>query len=267
MSEPHPYHNMSYKEVAAIYNDINFIPPDASVELGEYVRNIVGEGAKMLDIGAGAGRISVPIAAVTDMTALDLEHEMLKVSRQLANERGVTMRHVTGDVLNLPFPDNAFDAVITTNVFHQVPAWRDAIREAARVMRPGAPMLFGRSGLDENTNAYKMRSQLREFTASVMPDMRPTDAAGPALMQFLGEIGGRPAGGGKACAWTEDCSARDILERMESRRHNETWTLDDATLDAVMGRMRPWVEENIDDPDAEEKTEWSLDLFTVTGLA
>jgi ubiquinone/menaquinone biosynthesis C-methylase UbiE len=78
------YNEMSYVEIAEIYNDINKIPIDAAQELGLSVANILGEGRRILDLGGGAGRISVPIAAHTDMITIDIEHHMQKVARKLA---------------------------------------------------------------------------------------------------------------------------------------------------------------------------------------
>ena len=31
------------------------------------------------------------------------------------------MRNVVGNIMGLPYADNSFDAIITTNVLHQVP--------------------------------------------------------------------------------------------------------------------------------------------------
>jgi ubiquinone/menaquinone biosynthesis C-methylase UbiE len=70
------YNEMSYVEVAARYNDINHIPPAASDDLGKATAELVGENATILDLGAGAGRISVPIAKYSNMIAVDIEHHM-----------------------------------------------------------------------------------------------------------------------------------------------------------------------------------------------
>jgi len=267
MSEPHPYHDMSYKNVAAIYNDINNIPIEAANDLGQAVADIVGEGATIMDFGGGAGRISVPIAARTKMTALDIEVEMLRASNALAAERGIAMNHVTADVLHLPYADDSFDAIITTNVLHQVPDWRDALVEAARVMKPGAPMIFGRDVINEDSCASKMRSRLRETVGEIAPEMRPTDAAGPTMFQEIGNLGGKPAGMAIACQWIENVSPGAILERMQAKTHNETWSLDDQTHGELMSRMRPWTREQYPDLDAREDVEWSFQLFAVEGLA
>lgn len=267
MAEPHPYHEMSYKAVAPIYNAINNIPLAAARDLGRAVVDIVGAGARIVDLGGGAGRISVPIAENTRMTAVDIEQEMLRASKALAAERGVGMRHIVADVLKLPFADDSFDAMITTNVLHQVPAWRDALREAARVLKPGGKMLFGRDVLNEDSCAYRLRSKLREVTGEIAPALRPTDAAGPTLFKHLTEIGARPAGRVMACSWVERVSPAGVLERMQNKTHNETWSLDDETHGALMARLRPWAAQEFADLGADEDVRWSFEIITVVGLA
>lgn len=42
---------------------------------------------------------------------------------------------------HLPFKNSTFDALIAAHIYHLVPGWRDGLREAARVLKPGAPLL------------------------------------------------------------------------------------------------------------------------------
>ncbi len=261
------YNEMSYVEIAAIYNDINNIPLDAAEQLGRSVADIVGEGATMLDLGGGAGRISVPIAAHTKMIALDIEHHMQKASKKLGADRNIPIKNSVGTILKLPFADNTFDAVITTNVFHQVDCWRCAIRETARVLKPGGTFIIGRDILDPETNASKLRTASRIMTAGIDSDMIPTDAAGPALYEFIGKLGGKLGEEVDGCEWEEVISGRTILERMANRTNNETWSLSDATLSELMEEITEFAEDELEDIDKEETLLWKFGLQPIKGLA
>ncbi len=261
------YNRMSYVEVAKRYNDINHIPLDAATNLGKAVAELAGDGAQIVDLGGGAGRISVPVAACLDTVAMDIEHHMLRASSALAAQRSVSIGLCVGTVLRLPFADDRFDAVLITNVLHQVEGWRDALAETARILKPGGVLIMGRDILDEESCAGRLRQQSRQITAEVAPEMLPTDAAGPALFQHLMAMGGQGGPPVTACAWTERLSPRKILERMAERTHNETWSLDDAQLDGLMKRIRPWAEASFDDLDAEEEVHWSFGLSAIHGLA
>ena len=260
------YNAMSYVEVAKRYNDINHIPAEAANALGRAVASLAGEGARIADLGGGAGRISVPVAARTETVAVDIEPHMLGACRDLAARRGVRIGLAVGTVLQLPFADNRFDAILITNVLHQVERWRDALAEAARVLKPGGALIMGRDILDEESCAGRLRRQSRAITATVAPEMRPTDAAGPALFQQLQLMGGQAGPPVTACSWTERLSARDVLRRMADRTHNETWSLNDAQLGDLMRRITPWAEANFDDLDAAEDVAWSFGLSAVHGL-
>ena len=260
------YNEMSYVDVAAIYNDINNIPLDAAARLGASVGELVGEGATMMDFGGGAGRISVPIAANTRMLALDIEHHMLMASKKLAKDRNIPMKLATGTVLQTPFADNTFDAIITTNVLHQIEFWRDALMEAARVLKPEGTFVIGRDVLDEDSCAGQLRSMSRQITGEIAPEMIPTDAAGPALFQFITEKGWEMVRPVKACAWIECVSPATIMDRMADGTHNETWSLSREQIDALMARLRPWAEENFDDLHAEEDVQWEFMLYPIHGV-
>ena len=261
------YNEMSYADIAKTYNDINRIPEEAAHRLGEAVAAIAGDGARIADLGGGAGRISVPVAACARTVAVDIEPQMLKASQALAAERGIVMGHAAATLLQLPFAAASFDAVLIANVLHQVERWRDALAEAARVLKPGGALIIGRDILDENSCAGRLRRQSRAITSELAPEMRPTDAAGPALLEQIAGMGGRPEAPVTACAWTETLSPRKVLQRMASRTHNETWSLEDRQLAALMARIEPWAASNFENLDAEEAVQWSFGLYPIKGLA
>jgi ubiquinone/menaquinone biosynthesis C-methylase UbiE len=95
--------------------------------------------ARVLDLGCGAGHVSFNVAArAREVVAYDLSAEMLTVVAQAAGERGLN-NIVTrqGVAEHLPFPDRSFDCVLSRFSAHH---WRDfeaALREVARVLKPG----------------------------------------------------------------------------------------------------------------------------------
>ncbi|MDE1466363.1 ArsR/SmtB family transcription factor [Aurantiacibacter sp. D1-12] len=109
---------------------------------------------RLLDIGTGTGRIAELLAPHAEhIVALDKSLDMLRVARArlqaLAPEK---VELAQGDFTNLPFPAASFDTVLLHQVLHfaQDPAL--AIKEAARVTRPGgriAVVDLARHELDE----------------------------------------------------------------------------------------------------------------------
>ncbi|MBE0617325.1 MAG: class I SAM-dependent methyltransferase, partial [Proteobacteria bacterium] len=70
--------------------------------------------------------------------AMDLDRDMIRRSekhlRPAVRER---LSFFAGDALHLPYRDATMDAVFGFGVLHHVPQWQDALREIARVLRPG----------------------------------------------------------------------------------------------------------------------------------
>jgi ubiquinone/menaquinone biosynthesis C-methylase UbiE len=101
--------------------------------------------AAVLDIGTGTGTLAIAIAQrypVVTVTGTDASKGMLDVARQEARRQldrnGVRrLEFVRGDAAQLPFPDGAFDAVVSSFVYQLVPDRFAALREARRVLRPG----------------------------------------------------------------------------------------------------------------------------------
>lgn len=94
---------------------------------------------RLLDIGTGTGRITQLLAPRADhIVALDKSLDMLRVARaRLQALVPDTVELQQGDFTDLPFPAASFDTVLLHQVLHfaQDPAL--ALREAARVTRPG----------------------------------------------------------------------------------------------------------------------------------
>jgi len=259
---------MSYATIADSYNEINFIDSQAAADVGKAVVEIVGAGALIADLGGGAGRISVPVAeAGARIIALDFEYEMLRVSRENAKRRGVEARHVNADVVHLPFKSNSFDGCITTSVYHLVPAWRDSIKEVARIMKPGGVFIIGRNVMEAGSCADRVRKQLRQIAGTFDPSIRPTDAAGPELLKYIGSIGGQLDKPITVTSWVESESPNQIFERIRNRKHNETWALSEDTYAKVVSDMPAWIEQNFSDPDEVFESSSEFVLYPIRGLA
>jgi len=94
---------------------------------------------RLLDVGAGPGTITADLAGlVAEVVALEITDETAALTRAGLTERGVTNAEVrVGDVHALDLPDGAFDVVHAHQVLQHVADPVAALREMARVTRPG----------------------------------------------------------------------------------------------------------------------------------
>jgi SAM-dependent methyltransferase len=101
----------------------------------------VAEAREVLDVGCGVGVEPIRIARTTRarVVGLDLSERMLAWADLRAREAGVRDRIelVRGDVLDLPFATDRFDAVLCESVLAFVADKEQAIGELVRVTRPG----------------------------------------------------------------------------------------------------------------------------------
>ncbi len=116
---------------------------DAAVE--EAIRAALADKPfrSLLDLGTGTGRMLELFGpAIERGLGLDLSLDMLSLARARLDRAG--LRHCTvrqGDIYDLALPKDSFDLVIIHQVLHFLDDGARAIREAARVLRPGGRLL------------------------------------------------------------------------------------------------------------------------------
>ena len=101
------------------------------------------EGTTVLDAGTGFGRFSRAIAeAGASVHAVDISRGMVGTARLRTNNL-VNPKWYVGDVENLPFHEETFDVVLCMETLMHVPDPSQAVRELARVTKPGGKVIFG----------------------------------------------------------------------------------------------------------------------------
>jgi ubiquinone/menaquinone biosynthesis C-methylase UbiE len=97
----------------------------------------------LLDLGTGTGRMLELFGPQIERgLGLDLSLDMLLLARDRLERAG--LRHCSvrqGDIYDVPLPDGSFDAVIIHQVLHYLDDGARAVKEAARVLRPGGSLL------------------------------------------------------------------------------------------------------------------------------
>jgi len=102
-------------------------------------------GQRFLDLGCGNGAVPIHAARVLglDATGVDVDPAQIEAAQAAAAAAGVEgVRFLTADATRLPFADDEFDLIHTNKVTHHIPAWRDALAELDRILRPGGYLLY-----------------------------------------------------------------------------------------------------------------------------
>jgi ubiquinone/menaquinone biosynthesis C-methylase UbiE len=241
---------LAFDRIAYAYDDYNLHAPEVSAQIGQSIAQVAGPNGLVLELGIGTGRIAAPVAdAGCRVVGIDVSAEMMRKAR----EKGVS-RLARASLLELPFRDQSFDAVLVVHVLHHIADWRQALTEAMRVLRPGGALIMGSDWLDPDSCVRRMRNELRQAVIELRPNMKPP-GAGAAYPQFLARIGGVTEPEIIAASWYNRTSPALLLERMASRVHQETWPLDDELLAASLARVRALAEANWADLAAEQQFE------------
>jgi len=97
----------------------------------------------LLDLGTGTGRMLELFGAEIERgLGLDLSLDMLALARDRLERAGLKHCSVRqGDLYDLPLANASFEVVILHQVLHFLDDGARAIREAARVLRPGGRLL------------------------------------------------------------------------------------------------------------------------------
>lgn len=132
-----------YDRIARFYDILDF--PWEVLRYKELRKNLwkTVEG-RVLDAGAGTGRNSEYYPPQAQVVACDISREMLTIARERAHSCGRDVPLIQMDVLHLGFPDNSFDAVVSTFLFCVLPdpLQPRALKEISRVCRPEGKILL-----------------------------------------------------------------------------------------------------------------------------
>ena len=255
----------SFDRAASVYDQTRPLFEPIARHGIQAILDIAGQQSRILDVGTGTGRISVPLLQRgADLIGCDISSNMLS----LLKEKFASARIAKADASLLPFPTANFDVVLTVHVMHLIPPWREALREFRRVLKPKGRYLNVRTWAPGEVSIRdQLRSYWRQWVGNQGVNVRHVGIQDPSeLLQELQVLGGH---------WTEveviryalPFTLREELDRFASRVSSEMWDVPDAIFDASISELRTWADNEFGDLDKqlEDEVRFVIDVVRFEG--
>lgn len=212
--------SIAFDRAVDYYDRTRALPPGVEAGMVEAVAPELRGRGRVLEIGAGTGRIALPLrAAGVDVTGLDLSLPMLE---RFVAKAGVAVPVVQSDATRLPFRDGSFGAAFAVHVLHLIPSWQTAVRELVRVVEPGGVLLvsqgwWGLLAYVDVIEAY-VEAAGTELRHVGLNDEAELDAAlSEARPRELVRIAG-----------SQTMTLREMVDRLRAGLFSFTWALSEA---------------------------------------
>jgi SAM-dependent methyltransferase len=123
------------------------------------------QGRRLLDIGAGFGRLASLYNGYAQVVLLDYSRSQLEYARRrLGDERFI---YVAADIYRLPLATNAVDTTVMVRVLHHLSDVPLALQQVARVVRPNGCFIL------EFANKRHLKNILRHLLGRSTPEANP----------------------------------------------------------------------------------------------
>jgi ubiquinone/menaquinone biosynthesis C-methylase UbiE len=222
---------------------------------------VAAPAPRLLDLGAGTGRIGRPfVAAGDEYVGIDLSLGMLREFARDAARRSIAQ----ADGEHLPFADATFDAVLMVQVFGGMRGWRRVVAEARRVLRPHGALMIGRvvtpaDGLDARLKRRLVEILAEQRVATERRNVRED------VEHSLSSLADRRTT--TVATWSAERTPRRYIERQ--RTGARFASLPHAAGEAALATLAAWATSTFGGLDAVayETHAFELQTFTFVGDA
>jgi ubiquinone/menaquinone biosynthesis C-methylase UbiE len=257
--------SISFDRIASRYDATRGFPPEVDGRIGAAFHQVAGlpNGARMLEIGVGTGRIAIPLTSVGyRYVGIDLSLNMMARLRERLGP-GHEVALVRGDATQLPLRDASVDGAVAVHVFHLIAGWERAIAELHRVIRPGGTLAHGFNDSDERTPIQHLREHWRTIAHELGGDTRRPGGRGKHVDQQLEATFGPPRREVLA-TWEQRASLRERLDSLAARTGSDSWSLSEPILHESIARAEAWASATYGDLDQLHTTKANFTMLFYT---
>ena len=243
----------SFDRAANFYDQTRDLPEPVATHGIPALLNYIAPHGKILDVGTGTGRISVPLLhRGANVMGIDLSLNMMAKLR----EKYPAPRLVQADAARLPFCSRQFDAVLTMHVMHLVAPWREALCEYRRVLKPGGVYIDSTQWHDKTSPLQRIRDHWRSLIeARGAQWRRPGAQSSEELVAELERMGAHIEEI-EVLRYYSTGTPREALEQIHNRTCSDSWDVPEAAFEATYKDITAWTRKefkHLDEPISTER--------------
>ena len=249
--------SVHFGHAVGYYDETRGLSPEVQAETARLLAAELPGAASVLEVGAGTGLVTVPLAEVgIPMTGIDLADGMLGSLRNKAAAAGVSVPIAVADAVRLPFGDDVFDGLVMRHVLHLVAGWHAALDEVVRVVRPGGTFLVS---ITDYTGLYHTLQERFLTAAGGLPiavGLRPDD---PKRLEQAMAAHGATGHVLPVVRGERTLTISGFLRNMERGLYTWTWAAPPRTRRHAVREVRRWARRNIGKLDRPVEPEFEIE--------
>ena len=237
-------HRVDFSGNAPLYDRRHgaLLPDNVALAL---TRNLA-PSSRILDIGAGTGRVSVTIAQL-GFHVIAIEPALPMLQNLRAKAGAIPLQCVAADGTALPLRDHIAEAAVLARLLYLVPNWRTLLDAVASVVTKHGLIIheWGNGTMNEEWVVIREKARSLFEGVGVRPAFHPGARTETEVDEHLKGLGFTrvervPAGPGPMMSISE------FLAKIESGEVSYIWSVPEAARDACLPRLRAWAEEQFD---------------------
>lgn len=227
--------SVNFDRAVEYYDQTRREDPRTTAEVSALLRSELGGRGRVLEIGAGTGRIALELhASGIPMAGVDISAGMLGVL--VAKAGGAPpFPLAVADATALPWRTGSLGGAVASHVLHLIPPWRQAVDELIRVVVPaGVVLACLTSG---GTDPLRLREC---FMASAATPRLHVGVQGFDELDAAFVAAGAAPRGLPALRERREVTPAEVIDRLERGEFSYTWPMDDGLRRRAADRAREW---------------------------
>lgn len=203
-------------------------------------------GDRVLDIGAGTGRVAIPLATQRcRVVALEPASGMVEQLRRKDGDGRVQPLVAEGSAL--PFPPGSFNVVVIARLLYLTPDWRAILDEACRVLSISGILLHEWGNGEADEEWVRIREEARRLfeRAGVTAPFHPGVRSETDVDEHLATLG-MVQDGEVAMGPGPTITLGEFLRRLTEGELSYIWNVPEHVRTAALPNLRRWSEQTFD---------------------